>query len=332
MRHGLKPLQTRIRVAVTTTVYADFPEEVARRDARAVSTSVGGVSFRVNVPSSSTAERHFAAIRSRLGSATVMFAARISVFSSRCRCSRAFHFSSSASEIPTFTIVITTRSRSAVALASRRATRSQSSASTMRNSGCSSTSHSLRRPQAVSSDARPGPLHPFGTVPDDSADIKLVAQDAEPTSSRTDDRGVPPFHAHGLDDAIEDRLCFVAIEQEAARAPQEDWLCSRGGGPDRTPSRGHGGAVGNVTARVVRARRGGLSSTIDGIGVRSRARSHAGDIRRDEVPLASQIGGLHDDLHDVSVAQSGEVGDGLLAEAAWTDPQQWSLWRHDIRR
>ena len=43
-------------------------------------------------------------------------------------------------------------------------------------------------------------------------------------------------------------------------------------------------------------------------------------IRFVEVPLAQQIKGLHDDLYDVGFAQSADVGDGLLAEPAWSDP------------
>ncbi|WP_281660592.1 LysR family transcriptional regulator [Microvirgula aerodenitrificans] len=44
------------------------------------------------------------------------------------------------------------------------------------------------------------------------------------------------------------------------------------------------------------------------------------DIRLFEVPLAQQIKGLHDDLYDVGFAQSDEVGEGIVAEAVWTDP------------
>lgn len=44
------------------------------------------------------------------------------------------------------------------------------------------------------------------------------------------------------------------------------------------------------------------------------------DIRLYEVPLSQQIRGLHDDLYDVGFAQSSEVGDGILAEPAWSDP------------
>ena len=44
------------------------------------------------------------------------------------------------------------------------------------------------------------------------------------------------------------------------------------------------------------------------------------DIRLFEVPLGQQLGGLHDDLYDVGFAQSAEVGDGIVAEPAWSDP------------
>ena len=44
------------------------------------------------------------------------------------------------------------------------------------------------------------------------------------------------------------------------------------------------------------------------------------DIRLFEVPLGQQIRGLHDDLYDVGFAQSAEVGDGIVAEPAWSDP------------
>ncbi|HBP5015956.1 TPA: LysR family transcriptional regulator [Pseudomonas aeruginosa] len=44
------------------------------------------------------------------------------------------------------------------------------------------------------------------------------------------------------------------------------------------------------------------------------------DIRLFEVPLSQQIKGLHDDLYDVGFAQSGEVGEGITAEAVWSDP------------
>lgn len=44
------------------------------------------------------------------------------------------------------------------------------------------------------------------------------------------------------------------------------------------------------------------------------------EIRLFEVPLSQQIKGLHSDLYDVGFGQADEVGDGLVAEAAWTDP------------
>lgn len=44
------------------------------------------------------------------------------------------------------------------------------------------------------------------------------------------------------------------------------------------------------------------------------------DIRLFEVPLAQQLKGLHDDLYDVGFAQSAEVGDGIVAMSAWSDP------------
>lgn len=43
-------------------------------------------------------------------------------------------------------------------------------------------------------------------------------------------------------------------------------------------------------------------------------------IRFSEVPLSQQIKGLHEDLYDVGFAQSADVGDGILAEPAWSDP------------
>lgn len=45
-------------------------------------------------------------------------------------------------------------------------------------------------------------------------------------------------------------------------------------------------------------------------------------IRFSEVPLSQQIKGLHDDLYDAGFSQSDDVGDGLLAELAWSDPLQ----------
>lgn len=43
------------------------------------------------------------------------------------------------------------------------------------------------------------------------------------------------------------------------------------------------------------------------------------DIRLFEVPLSQQLKGLHDDLYDVGFAQSDEVGEGIAAEAVWSD-------------
>ena len=44
------------------------------------------------------------------------------------------------------------------------------------------------------------------------------------------------------------------------------------------------------------------------------------EIRFFEVPLSQQIKGLHDDLYDVGFTQSDEVGDGITAIPAWSDP------------
>ncbi|ERU39379.1 TPA: LysR family transcriptional regulator [Pseudomonas aeruginosa] len=44
------------------------------------------------------------------------------------------------------------------------------------------------------------------------------------------------------------------------------------------------------------------------------------DIRLFQVPLSQQIKGLQDDLYDVGFAQSDEVGEGVAAEAVWSDP------------
>lgn len=44
------------------------------------------------------------------------------------------------------------------------------------------------------------------------------------------------------------------------------------------------------------------------------------DIRLFEVPLSQQLKGLHDDLYDAGFAMSNEVGEGVLAMPAWTDP------------
>lgn len=43
------------------------------------------------------------------------------------------------------------------------------------------------------------------------------------------------------------------------------------------------------------------------------------EIRLFEVPLSQQIKGLNDDLYDVGFAQSDEVGEGITAEAVWSD-------------
>lgn len=43
------------------------------------------------------------------------------------------------------------------------------------------------------------------------------------------------------------------------------------------------------------------------------------DIRLFEVTLSQQIKGLHDDLYDLGFAQSNDAGDGIVAEAAWSD-------------
>ncbi|MBA0263963.1 DNA-binding transcriptional LysR family regulator [Xanthomonas translucens] len=44
------------------------------------------------------------------------------------------------------------------------------------------------------------------------------------------------------------------------------------------------------------------------------------DIRLFQVSLSQQLKGLQDDLYDVGFAQSDEVGDGITAEAVWSDP------------
>lgn len=44
------------------------------------------------------------------------------------------------------------------------------------------------------------------------------------------------------------------------------------------------------------------------------------EIRLFEVPLSQQIKGLHDDLYDIGLAQSNEVGEGIAAESIWSDP------------
>lgn len=55
------------------------------------------------------------------------------------------------------------------------------------------------------------------------------------------------------------------------------------------------------------------------------------EIRLFEVPLSQQIKGLHDDLYDAGFAQSDEVGDGIVAEAAWSDQLMVAVpARHDL--
>ncbi|WP_444811006.1 LysR family transcriptional regulator [Stenotrophomonas sp. LC732] len=55
------------------------------------------------------------------------------------------------------------------------------------------------------------------------------------------------------------------------------------------------------------------------------------EIRLSEVPLSQQIKGLHDDFYDVGFAQSDEVGDGIAAEAVWSDPLMVAVpARHDL--
>lgn len=44
------------------------------------------------------------------------------------------------------------------------------------------------------------------------------------------------------------------------------------------------------------------------------------EIRFFEVPLSQQIKGLHDDLYDVGFAHSEEIGDGITAIPAWSEP------------
>lgn len=44
------------------------------------------------------------------------------------------------------------------------------------------------------------------------------------------------------------------------------------------------------------------------------------EVRLFEVSLSQQIRGLHDDLYDVGFAQSADVGNGIIAELAWSDP------------
>ncbi|HGE2145540.1 TPA: LysR substrate-binding domain-containing protein [Pseudomonas aeruginosa] len=57
------------------------------------------------------------------------------------------------------------------------------------------------------------------------------------------------------------------------------------------------------------------------------------DIRLFEVPLSQQIKGLHDDLYDIGFAQSDEVGEGIAAEAVWSDPMMVAVpARHHLLR
>ncbi|RLK57634.1 DNA-binding transcriptional LysR family regulator [Stenotrophomonas rhizophila] len=57
------------------------------------------------------------------------------------------------------------------------------------------------------------------------------------------------------------------------------------------------------------------------------------DIRLFEVPLSQQIKGLRDDLYDIGFAQSDEVGNGIVAAAAWSDPLMVAVpARHDLLR
>lgn len=44
------------------------------------------------------------------------------------------------------------------------------------------------------------------------------------------------------------------------------------------------------------------------------------EIRLFEVPVSQQLKGLQEDLYDVGLAQSNEVGDGIVAEPVWSDP------------
>lgn len=49
------------------------------------------------------------------------------------------------------------------------------------------------------------------------------------------------------------------------------------------------------------------------------------EVRLFEVPLSQQIKGLHDDLYDVGLAQSDEVGDGIVAMPVWSDPMMVAM-------
>lgn len=44
------------------------------------------------------------------------------------------------------------------------------------------------------------------------------------------------------------------------------------------------------------------------------------EVRLFEVSLSQQLRGLHDDLYDAGFAQSVEVGEGIIAEPACSDP------------
>ena len=44
------------------------------------------------------------------------------------------------------------------------------------------------------------------------------------------------------------------------------------------------------------------------------------EIRLSETPLSQQIKGLNSDLYDAGFAQSDDVGEGILAEAIWSEP------------
>lgn len=44
------------------------------------------------------------------------------------------------------------------------------------------------------------------------------------------------------------------------------------------------------------------------------------EVRLFEVSLSQQLRGLHDDLYDAGFAQSADVGEGIIAEPAWSDP------------
>ena len=57
------------------------------------------------------------------------------------------------------------------------------------------------------------------------------------------------------------------------------------------------------------------------------------EIRLSEVPLSQQLKGLLGDLYDVGFAQSDEVGDGIVVEAAWSDELRVAVpARHDLLR